>query len=295
MLPLDILSVRKRNKFDQKVKLLKPDQIQFGWVFKFHIIIAIIIALCVPQDTKASISISAGNKSWFILEAKAGSQVHAKATLINGENRPININIYSVDAEEDKKTGAFLTGNYDPDGLFEKWMMERKSMTMKPLSKEELAFSISIPNDTPSGEYIGALMAEEKNEGDEAISINTRAGARIYLTVKNDNPKQLLIPEISNGGQESVTIDSAASETALVQTTPSITPTATEPNTPPPELGKPAEINKIQEDNKLEKEPYKAVREEKNTPRDLQIFPAFFLIGAATVLAGMAIRKKMKK
>lgn len=180
-------SPKKGNKFQQLVIRLKPVQSFFDRVFRLCLIL--IIVLISTHVAKANIGISAEGKSWFTFEVKAGTNISTKAILTNKSNELIKVNVYPVEAVENKKNESFLPGNYDPSSSFSKWISKSTPITLEAMSTKEFPFTISIPENTPSGEYVGAMMAEEKGN-DEMISMNTRVGARIYITILGKNTSE---------------------------------------------------------------------------------------------------------
>lgn len=157
------------------------------------------LACTLPLGAHAGVSISADGNSRFIFEASAGSKIHARAFIMSNEAEAMKVSVYPVDAHENPKTEAFLPDNYDVDARFAKWIGEPVFVTLEPFGKKEVPFIISIPANTPSGMYIGALMVQKSVGKDSGnFTIHTRVGARIYLKVLGEVPKDQMLFELAD-------------------------------------------------------------------------------------------------
>ncbi|MEZ4087389.1 MAG: DUF916 domain-containing protein [Candidatus Gracilibacteria bacterium] len=141
-----------------------------------------------------------GNHSWFIYEQEAGQTIEDVATLKNFSDEPANVNLYAVDATS-SETGSFILKFREEEqkGIGYWSDVETKSVTIEPQQSVDIPFKIILPEGVPPGQYLGGLIAEtgspqevdaeehetcvEQNLCGTNISVRTRIGTRIYLTV----------------------------------------------------------------------------------------------------------------
>ena len=136
------------------------------------------------------------NKGWFIYEqVEPGTVIEDVARVINLDNKTATIAIEAVDAGMNSDGGFGLVGSPEENVDIGKWIELSKTEVTLPANKEQIVpFKITVPADAEVGDHIGALAVYQTNPsadkltkiGGSQVSISTRVGARIYLTVKGD-------------------------------------------------------------------------------------------------------------
>lgn len=141
-----------------------------------------------------------GNHSWFIYEQEAGQTIEDVATLKNFSDKPATVNLYAVDATS-SETGSFILKFREEEqkGIGYWSDVETKSITIEPQQTIDIPFTIVLPEGIPPGQYLGGLIAEtgsphevdmeahedcvEQQLCGTSVSVRTRIGTRIYLTI----------------------------------------------------------------------------------------------------------------
>lgn len=141
-----------------------------------------------------------GNHSWFIYEEEGGEVIEDVATLKNFSNEPATVNLYAVDATS-SETGSFILKFREEEqkGIGYWSDVQVKSAIIQPNETIDVPFKIVLPENITPGQYLGGLIVEtgtpaeldeeqheecvENNLCGTNISVRTRIGTRIYLTV----------------------------------------------------------------------------------------------------------------
>lgn len=143
---------------------------------------------------------SGTTRSWFVYNVGAGSTINDAAIIINASSgRSLKVKIYPVDAQ--KAGEAFLPASKDtPRETVGQWLQVGESaLSLAPFAKKLAPFTIKIPVNAQPQQYYGALIAEEagSDTGEGGVNIQTRVGARIYLTVTGEAASKTEIPLIA--------------------------------------------------------------------------------------------------
>ena len=127
--------------------------------------------------------------SWFVYSMSAGSKISSDALAVNMFDQPGTFEVYAVDAISDKVTGGFApqSRGYVPV-IIPSWIhLNQSTLEIPGKTATKVSFTIQIPQDVMPGEYTGALMIEPASDASKinsgGVSIATRIGARIYITV----------------------------------------------------------------------------------------------------------------
>ena len=137
-----------------------------------------------------------GNYSWFVYEKDKGDTIKDSATIKNLDTIPLTVNIYAVDATSNKAGSFVLKLPKEKQTTIGKWTkLNTTQLTLKPQQSIKIPFTIKIPTNITPGQYQGGIIVETKakntkkeqqnnNTRTGIVSINTRIGTRIYLTVR---------------------------------------------------------------------------------------------------------------
>jgi hypothetical protein len=141
------------------------------------------------------------NQSWFSYQKKPGETINDVATVKNLGDQPVNAHVYPVDATSNS-SGSFILRLEDEarTGIGSWTTIDGPAtVTVPPQQSVDIPFHIQIPQDVTPGQYFGGLILEQANvpvpaltpaaNGNtqqnccSSITIKTRIGLRIYLTV----------------------------------------------------------------------------------------------------------------
>ncbi len=142
-------------------------------------------------------------KGWFIYEeVEPGAVIEDAARVINLGDKPNTITIEAVDALMTPDGGFALIGEPKNNTDIGNWIeLTKTEVTLAPNKEQIIPFKIKVPEDAEVGDHIGALAVYRSNQetegtikaGGAQVSISTRVGARIYLTVKGNITRQLTL------------------------------------------------------------------------------------------------------
>lgn len=142
-------------------------------------------------------------KSWFIYQLDKGETKEDAVTVINNSDEILNLKIYPVDAKT-TADGAFspLMEDEPKEGVGAWIRLPFSELTLKPLEKKEIKFSITVPADAPVGEHAGAIIIESKkvssiNQAGVGLNIKERVGVRVYETVPGEKVVKLFLKDLS--------------------------------------------------------------------------------------------------
>ncbi len=138
-----------------------------------------------------------GNFSWFVYTEDAGEKITDIATIKNFSNEPVDVSVYAVDAMS-SETGSFILSFPEDEqkGIGAWTEVQSKSITIPPYEVMDVPFEISVPADAPPGQYLGGIVIENGQgqtagaisgqESGTSISVKTRIGSRVYLTIPGE-------------------------------------------------------------------------------------------------------------
>lgn len=149
-----------------------------------------------------------GNFSWFVYTEDAGEKITDIATLKNFSNEPVDVILYAVDAVSSDSGSFILSFTADEQKGIGAWTeVQSKSLTIPPYEVIDVPFEITIPADAPPGQYIGGIVIEKGSSDDStgegskengtSISIKTRIGSRVYLTIPGEIIEDVSFTEFS--------------------------------------------------------------------------------------------------
>lgn len=128
--------------------------------------------------------------SWFLFSGDPGKVLHGKAIVTNLNDTPTEALVYPVDATVTDQGGFALQPEETERIHIGKWIsLSRSRMLLRPSESKEIDFTLSIPKEVEPGDYAGGIViqnAPKKEDGlehERGVNIQTRIGARVYLTV----------------------------------------------------------------------------------------------------------------
>jgi hypothetical protein len=141
-----------------------------------------------------------GNQSWFVYTKNPGETIEDIASIKNFGDESANVLIYPVDATTSDAGSFILKFEHENQNGIGEWTTVSKSpIAIKPNERIDIPFSIHIPKDISPGQYIGGIVLEygpsakspqqsdvcvaSGNCGQGLVSVKTRIGSRIYLTI----------------------------------------------------------------------------------------------------------------
>jgi len=129
----------------------------------------------------------------FIFELKPGQQARDSVIVKNEADVPLTFSLYGADGTKTKQgTFALCTKNEQPKDIG-KWItFDQKEITLNPGEQRLINFIISIPSDTPLGDYSGGVAAEKSqaDTNNPSLIIAVRIGLRVDVKV-TDNPQPI--------------------------------------------------------------------------------------------------------
>ena len=141
-----------------------------------------------------------GNQSWFVYTKNPGETIEDIATIKNFGDEAATVSIYPVDATTSESGSFILKFEHDDQNGIGDWTTVSKSpIEIKPDERIDVPFTINVPKDISPGQYIGGIVIEygpdaaqpqqsnaclaSGNCGQGLVSVKTRIGSRIYLTI----------------------------------------------------------------------------------------------------------------
>lgn len=168
-----------------------------------------------------TLGIRPSNESdFFHLSLFPGAATEATAIVSNHTDSPVTLLTYPVDGQSSPQGAFALASQTDPRAGIGAWVrLDTAQVTVPANSNLELPFQLSVPANTPPGDYAGGLIIQSppvKGEtsivgGDTAVRLDVvqRQGVRIYLNVAGTALKSLELGELSwthTGGSVTFTL-----------------------------------------------------------------------------------------
>jgi hypothetical protein len=151
-----------------------------------------------------------GNFSWFIYEKQPGEVIEDIATIKNVGKDPTEVNVYAVDASSNE-SGSFILGlpenNQKNLGIWTE--VNKGPFILNPHQSIDIPFKIHIPKGVSPGQYTGGIIVEndssKKSTGElfqgnltsGSVSVKTRIGTRIYLTIPGEIHENIKLTDAS--------------------------------------------------------------------------------------------------
>ncbi|MFH1226059.1 MAG: DUF916 domain-containing protein [bacterium] len=128
--------------------------------------------------------------AWFVYELAPGQDKEDALKILNNSNEYIDLKIYAVDAEATIDGDFILTEEQALKNGIGAWLkLSIDEISIAPQKEALIPFTINIPAETKTGDYLGGLIVEPANQS------NDRLAVRIYETVPGQTIKKLAIAD----------------------------------------------------------------------------------------------------
>ena len=136
------------------------------------------------------------SQSIFVYELEAGKTITDQIQVVNNSSGSKNIAIYPVDSQI-SSGGAFACAQKaDKPHEVGTWIkLEKDAVRLDSTKDEKVNFTVSVPKDTPAGEYNGCIVIQDTgarpvSQGN-GITLSFRSAIRVAITVPGDIKKGL--------------------------------------------------------------------------------------------------------
>lgn len=151
-------------------------------------------------------------KSWFIYTMDRGGSKEDAVSIFNNSDDEVVVKVYPVDATTTEDGNFTLVDEFADQLSIGAWVRLYGTSTTSPTLEvglkahdiKKIPFTINVPDNADVGDHMGGLIVQEISRGPAGVkkegmtmSIVTRIGARIYLTVPGEKIENL---EITNFG-----------------------------------------------------------------------------------------------
>lgn len=133
------------------------------------------------------------NRRYFFLDGAPGQTIQDTAVLANTSNRPMTFKLFGADAYNTPRDGGFgiklINDQMTGVGLWIKIAGGQSEITLQPMQKATIPFTVTIPQNARAGDHAGAITAlntevfRSQQDGQYRINEQMQIGARIYLRV----------------------------------------------------------------------------------------------------------------
>jgi hypothetical protein len=121
-------------------------------------------------------------RSYIIDRLAPGTVIHRKFAVANLGSAPARVSVYPAAATISQGAFHFAAGRTQNE--MTTWVsVSRGALTLAPHASATLEVTIAVPRDAPSGEQYGVIWAQESSSGTGNVSLVSRVGIRIYLSV----------------------------------------------------------------------------------------------------------------
>ena len=138
---------------------------------------------------------------WFKYVVDPGTSIDDFVVVSNVGAEDTNVDLRSNDAVTTEDGAFTIVSNDLPNKEVGKWVEIKENILTIPAGKAlKIPFKVQVPNDAKPGEYAGGLSITEVDKSDGAaspLSVKTRIGNRIYLTVKGEQAVSSSVKELS--------------------------------------------------------------------------------------------------
>jgi hypothetical protein len=145
---------------------------------------------------------------FFRISLYPGAAMDATVIVSNSASTPVTLPIYPVDAQSNSGGAFVFASQQDIPAGAGSWMrLDTAEITVPANSEMEVSFRVSVPANTPPGDYAGGVIIQAplvKGETsivgeDTAVRIDViqRLGARVYLNVAGTALQSLEIGDLT--------------------------------------------------------------------------------------------------
>ena len=154
---------------------------------------------------------------YFIFEQTAGGIIHGEVQVKNTSLEAGTVRLYAVDAATGDTGGVVYGLSDDPKTTVSTWVqLSVEELTMESGESQVIPFSVSVPNDTRSGQHVGAIVAEAvasqaqksieatQNQAAFHVEVVGRSAIAVQVDVPGEVVNQIDVNGIEIGGQNSI-------------------------------------------------------------------------------------------
>ena len=143
-----------------------------------------------------------GSRPYLSYTAAPGTELHDSVTLWNYGNSQLTFHVYSPDAFNNADGSFGLQKGPDHAKDAGAWVtLETSSVTMRPGTKTDIAFTLEVPGDASPGDHTAAIIASSQTDATNAegknITLDRRTGSRLYVRVDGAANPQLAVESMS--------------------------------------------------------------------------------------------------
>ena len=131
------------------------------------------------------------DKGWFLRAVEAGESFEDAVVLTNSSNEDLLVELKGRDAEITSEGAFTVISSQLQNQKAGRWIeFQAEEYTVPAASSITVPFTVSVPPDTPSGEYGAGLAVQRLGSGGDRqagnVTIKTRSAVRMYVTVGKD-------------------------------------------------------------------------------------------------------------
>jgi len=146
------------------------------------------------------------SKSWFIYTMDRGQTKVDAVNVFNNSDDEVVVKVYPVDGTTTADGNFTLIDESAEQKGIGAWVnLFAYEVGLKPHEVKKIPFTISVPANADVGDHMGGLIIQEVSRGPAGakregmmMSIVTRIGARIYLTVPGERVEKLSITDFGS-------------------------------------------------------------------------------------------------
>lgn len=167
--------------------------VNFGLIQNLHTVKA---GLLPANEDQFSFTIANPNRTdpqKFLFELKPGESAQEYGYIKNLSAIDLAINLYGADETTTNEGSFSLKSKDQPQNQVGTWItFEEKNVVLKPQEVKRVKFTLSVPKNTPLGEYHGGVAAEKTKPDSQNpnITIAVRIGLRVDVKV-TDTPQPI--------------------------------------------------------------------------------------------------------
>jgi hypothetical protein len=119
---------------------------------------------------------------YVVDQVRPGTRFTRHIEVSNGDREPMDVLVYPTTAAI--AGGSFTFGDRGQPGDIPQWVQVSPTTLHLPSGgRAAVTVTVAVPEDAPSGEVYGGIVAERPASPGKGISVALRAGIRVYLSV----------------------------------------------------------------------------------------------------------------
>ena len=121
------------------------------------------------------------------ISVPAAQRTTGRITLSNSADEPCKVKCYCLDYARKSNGDIQLAASGESKWSPTRWIeLDPKELTLGPGEDKEVSYSLSVPADTPPGEYWAVALFEATSAGREGVAVGGRVGTIVSLKVSPD-------------------------------------------------------------------------------------------------------------